>query len=199
VYIERDKEFDLLYISLGHRSPEGNVAQTEEVSPGVLFDLDAEGKLLGLEIANTKEVLGIPVADLRLSVELLGVKEAAELTGKDRGNFIRDLARKPDFPEPVAHLASGQVWLSQDIEKYIVHSGDSTNSTSRREAQEQVSDSTTEETSPLYEGNYVYEGGGEDDSSSVSSGDEGFYPNREGPDHEPYSSGDDESYKGEIA
>jgi uncharacterized protein YuzE len=199
VYIERDKEFDLLYISLGDGNQEGNVAQTKEVSPGVLLDLDAEGKLLGIEIANTKEVIGIPVEELRLSGELLGVKEAAELTGKDRGNFIRDLARKPDFPEPVTQLASGQVWLSKDIEKYLANSGDSNNATSHRDAQEQASDSPTEETSRLGEGDYVYEGGGEEDASSASADDAGFYPNREGPDHEPYSSGSYEQYRGETA
>lgn len=199
MYIERDKEFDLLYISLGDGTQEGSVVQTKEVSPGVLFDLDSEGKLLGIEIANTKEVIGVSVAELRLSGELLGVKEAAELTGKDRGNFIRDLARKTDFPEPVAQLASGQVWLSKDIEKYVADRNDSNNATSRRDAQKQASDSPTEETSRLSEGDYVYEGGGEEDASSASSDDAGFYPNREEPDHEPYSSGSYEQYRGETA
>ena len=202
MYIERDKEFDLLYISLGGGAHEGEVAQTKEVSPGVLFDIDAEGKLLGIEIANTKEILGMSVADLRLSGELLGVKEAAELVGKDRGNFIRDLARKPDFPEPVAQLASGQVWFSKDIERYLAKRDTSADNASRREAQnqEQASEDISEETPSRYGGDYEYKGGGEADKLSESSEDVGFYPNREGSDHDPYDSRSYEGhYKGKSA
>lgn len=119
MHIERDEEFNLLYVAFKDRIAEGEVAKTEEIVPGAYIDLDSDGKLLGIEIVNTKEVLGMPVSDLHLSGELLGVKEAAELAGKDRGNFLRDLANKADFPEPVAHLASGQVWLSKDVERYL--------------------------------------------------------------------------------
>ena len=119
MYIERDIQHNLLYVGFKDTLEKGEVARTEELMPGTYFDFDSKGNLLGLEIINTKEVLGIAAKDLCLSGELLGVKEAAELAGKDRANFLRDLASRPDFPKPVAHLASGQLWLSKDVERYL--------------------------------------------------------------------------------
>ena len=49
----------------------------------------------------------------------MGVKEAAELAGKDKANFLRDLAARKDFPEPIVSLASGRYWLSSEIERYL--------------------------------------------------------------------------------
>ena len=119
MYIERDMQYNLLYVGFKDTLEKGEVDRTEELVPGTYFDFDSKGNLLGFEIINTKEVLGIAAKDLRLSGELLGVKEAAELAGKDRANFLRDLASRPDFPKPVAHLASGQLWLSKDVERYL--------------------------------------------------------------------------------
>jgi len=54
--IEYDSERDLLYIwfsSDGIKS-----AQTVTVVPGVYADIDASGKLIGLEVIDAKEVLG---------------------------------------------------------------------------------------------------------------------------------------------
>lgn len=119
MYIERDTTYDLLYVGFRDTLQKGEVAKTEELTPGAYFDFDAAGKLVGIEIVNTGRVLGVAAKDLRLSSELVGVKEAAELAGKDRANFLRDLASRPDFPEPVARLASGQLWLSRDVERYL--------------------------------------------------------------------------------
>jgi uncharacterized protein YegP (UPF0339 family)/uncharacterized protein YuzE len=119
MYIERDIENNQLYVSFSDGVAEGAAAETAEVSPGIYFDLDAEGKLVGIDIVNTKEVIGAAAAELALSGEIVGVKEAAQLVGKDRGNFLRDLASRPDFPKPVARVASGQLWLSKDIERYL--------------------------------------------------------------------------------
>lgn len=119
MYIERDTKYNLLYISFKDTLEKGEVAKTEELTPGAYFDFDSDGYLIGIEIVNTKRVLGVPANDLRFSGELLGVKEAAELAGKDRANFLRDLASRPDFPEPVARLASGQLWLSTDVARYL--------------------------------------------------------------------------------
>jgi uncharacterized protein YuzE len=123
MYIERDEKFDQLYISFGDMVGEGVVAETIEVFPGVYFDVDSGGKLVGIDITNAEEVTGIPVADLSLSGELVGVKEAAALVGKDRANFLRDFASRSDFPKPVVRLASGQLWLSKDIERYMKEQG----------------------------------------------------------------------------
>ena len=133
MYIERDIENNQLYVSFSDGVAEGAVAETAEVSPGIYFDLDDEGKLVGIDIVNTKAVIGAAVAELALSGEIVGVKEAAQLVGKDRGNFLRDLASRPDFPKPVARVASGQLWLSKDIERYLER---------RRAAQEKDGGST---------------------------------------------------------
>jgi uncharacterized protein YuzE len=51
---------------------DGEVATTREFLPGAYFDLDANGRLLGIEIVNTKNVLEIPASELRLSGETAG-------------------------------------------------------------------------------------------------------------------------------
>ena len=119
MYIERDTEFNLLYINFSDKVDEDSVAQTKEVMPGVYFDLDADGKLLGIEILSTQEVIGIPVTNLNFSGELIGAEEAAKLFDTDQASFLKSFASRPDFPEPVARLASGQLWLSEDVERYM--------------------------------------------------------------------------------
>jgi uncharacterized protein YuzE len=119
MYIERDREFDQLYINLSDHFEEGSVAHTVEATPGVNLDLDAKGKLLGIEIVGATDVIGTPADQMNFSGELVGVKEAAELSGKDKANFLRDLASREDFPKPVVELASGRYWLSREIERYL--------------------------------------------------------------------------------
>ena len=46
---------------------------------------------------------------------LVGVKEAADLFGVQRSNFVRDLATRPDFPAPIAELASTRVWRRSEL------------------------------------------------------------------------------------
>jgi uncharacterized protein YuzE len=119
MYIERDKEFDQLYINFSKSSEEGAVAQTVEALPGVNLDLDAEGRLIGVEIIGAKDVIGASAYEIDFAGELVGVKEAAELAGKDKANFLRDLASREDFPKPIVSLASGRYWLSAEIERYL--------------------------------------------------------------------------------
>ena len=119
MYIERDKEFDQLYINFSGTSEEGVVAQTVEAVPGLSLDLDRDGKLVGVEIVGARDVIGTPVGQLDFSGELVGVKEAAELANKDKANFLRDLAPREDFPKPIVSLASGRYWLSAEIERYL--------------------------------------------------------------------------------
>jgi uncharacterized protein YuzE/predicted DNA-binding transcriptional regulator AlpA len=119
MYIERDKEFDQLYINFSKSSEEGAVAQTVEALPGVNLDLDAEGRLIGLEIIGAKDVIGDSADEIDFAGEIVGVKEAAELAGKDKANFLRDLASREDFPKPIVSLASGRYWLSAEIERYL--------------------------------------------------------------------------------
>src|SRR5215216_5573376 len=167
MYIERDKEFDLIYISFQDKLEAGEVAETREVLPGAYVDLDANGKLLGIEITNSKNVLGISAGDLNLSGELLGVKEAAKLAGKDRANFLRDLATKPDFPKPVACLASGQLWLSKDIERYLRDREAPTAQSRQDVPQPQVNEG-------VYHDLEDYE---DDQHENIEDSDQAFYPN----------------------
>jgi uncharacterized protein YuzE len=46
---EYDKETNALYIYLRGKIPEGGVAHTVELDPGVYLDADQEGRILGAE------------------------------------------------------------------------------------------------------------------------------------------------------
>jgi uncharacterized protein YuzE len=54
--IEYDPERDLLYIWFGAGGTKA--AETVTVTPGVHADFDAQGKLVGLEVIDAREVLG---------------------------------------------------------------------------------------------------------------------------------------------
>jgi uncharacterized protein YuzE len=59
-----DPDADALYI----RFSDSSICETDEISPGVMLDVDAEGKLVGLEIINASQKLGKP--SLTVEVEL---------------------------------------------------------------------------------------------------------------------------------
>ena len=63
--IEFDQHADAMYIRL--RS--GAVAESEEIRPGVVFDYDAEGKVLGIEMLDVSERTDNP---RELAMELVG-------------------------------------------------------------------------------------------------------------------------------
>ncbi len=50
--------------------------------------------------------------------KLVGTKEAADMLGVKKSNFVRDHASNPKFPKPVADLACGRIWLRSDVEHY---------------------------------------------------------------------------------
>jgi uncharacterized protein YuzE len=54
--IEFDSDRDLLYIWFGEEGTKS--AQTITVVPGVHADIDASGKLIGIEVIDATEVLG---------------------------------------------------------------------------------------------------------------------------------------------
>ena len=54
--IEYDQERDLLYIWFGAVGTKA--AETVTITPGVHADFDAQGKLVGLEVLEAREVLG---------------------------------------------------------------------------------------------------------------------------------------------
>ena len=49
---------------------------------------------------------------------LVGTAEAASVVGVRPQNFVRDWASRPDFPAPVATLASGRIWREADVAAY---------------------------------------------------------------------------------
>lgn len=51
-------------------------------------------------------------------LRLVGAREIRELLGVGRQR-VYQLTARPDFPRPVATLASGKVWLVDDVESWI--------------------------------------------------------------------------------
>jgi hypothetical protein len=61
----------------------------------------------------------LPVVDgLTGTGGLMGTREAARSLDVRPSNFVRDWASRPDFPAPVAALASGRIWLAGDVARY---------------------------------------------------------------------------------
>jgi hypothetical protein len=62
--------------------------------------------------------------DVDLLVEVIpavvGVAEAAEIMGWDKRRVITYIDRG-SFPEPITALASGRIWLREDIEDFAAH------------------------------------------------------------------------------
>lgn len=54
--IEYDPERDLLYIYFAE--PEKKSAETITIKPGVFADFDQDGKLIGIEVIDAREILG---------------------------------------------------------------------------------------------------------------------------------------------
>ena len=63
--IEYDQQADAMYIRLRA----GTVAEREEIRPGVVFDYDVEGKVLGIEMLDVSERTDNP---RELAMELVG-------------------------------------------------------------------------------------------------------------------------------
>lgn len=117
--IQTDVENDLVYLALSHDALEkGAVKRTLRVDEDVAIDLDAGGRVLGIEIMNASARVGGRLDEITLDA-LVGVKEAAAMLGVQRSNFVRDYADKAGFPRPVVELATGRVWLRGQIEAYV--------------------------------------------------------------------------------
>lgn len=59
--------------------------------------------------------------DVALTVEVVpdvvGVAEAAEIMGWDKRRVVTYIDRG-SFPEPITSLASGRIWLREDVQRY---------------------------------------------------------------------------------
>ncbi len=85
-------------------------------------------RLVAIEVQDAMRHLD---PDVLLGESLAGVKEAADLFGVQRSNFVRDIATRPDFPAPIAELASTRVWRRRDLVDHRVERA--AVSTSRRD------------------------------------------------------------------
>jgi hypothetical protein len=69
------------------------------------------------------ELRGVIGDDSVLTIEvvpdLVGVSEAADIMGWDKRRVITYIDRG-HFPEPIAALAGGRIWLREDVEAYAV-------------------------------------------------------------------------------
>ncbi len=63
------------------------------------------------------EVVGDEPLCVEVVPQIAGVAEAAEIMGWDKRRVITYLDRG-SFPEPLAALASGRIWLREDVEAY---------------------------------------------------------------------------------
>jgi len=117
--VEIDREHDLAYIRLRPELRErSRGGQSVRVAEDIVLDLDAEGQLIGIELLKASSRLDLSTAETTGDL-IVGVKEAAAILGVEKSNFIRDFANKPQFPAPIAELASGRFWLRSDIDRYV--------------------------------------------------------------------------------
>jgi len=75
------------------------------------------GRTRGQCAAALRRAAGGAALTIEVVPELVGVAEAAEILGWDKRRIFTYISRN-SFPEPVAMLASGRVWIRDDIEAY---------------------------------------------------------------------------------
>ena len=120
LYLQIDEENDQVYVSFSEPTDQrGSVASTVQLAPDIHADFDREHRLLGLDLSNASRLLADGSLNEVSFDSLVGVKEASEIVGVKKPNFIRDYADAPGFPRPVVVLASGRVWLRSQIETYV--------------------------------------------------------------------------------
>ena len=80
--------------------------------------IEVTGTSRGSCLAELRNATG---GDVDLMVEVIpavvGVAEAAEIMGWDKRRVITYIDRG-SFPEPIGSLASGRIWLREDVEDY---------------------------------------------------------------------------------
>ena len=119
IVVQSDKDNDACYVAFGPAGLEpGAVARSVAVTENVVVDLDESGRLVGLDVLNASQVLGSDLEAVETD-SLVGVKEASQLAGLRRSNFVRDLASRTDFPAPVCELATGRIWLRSQVEEFL--------------------------------------------------------------------------------
>src|SRR5438876_5539332 len=121
--IRINRDHDVAYILLRPElhDDRGSVVRSIRVADDIVLDVDANDKLIGIELLNASARLDLDKVSEGTDNLIVGVKEAAEMLRVEKSNFVRDYANKPDFPKPIAELASGRFWLRFDIDRYITN------------------------------------------------------------------------------
>jgi len=117
VRVEVDIPQNEMYVRLVDPPP-GALVYSVQVANSLNLDVDEMGRVVGIEISDMEKALGVRPARAEVYGPLVGVKEAAELLGVSRPNFIRDYVSKDDFPMAAGDLASGRVWWLTDVLDY---------------------------------------------------------------------------------
>jgi hypothetical protein len=58
-----------------------------------------------------------PTLTVEVIPDIVGIAEAAEIMGWDKRRVVTYIDRG-HFPEPIAALAGGRIWLREDVEEY---------------------------------------------------------------------------------
>jgi uncharacterized protein YuzE len=118
--IEIDRDHDLAYILLRPelRDKPRAVARSTRVAKDIVLDLDDKGQLIGIELLSSVRLDLSTISKVAADL-IVGVKEAAEMLDVEKSNFVRDHANKPQFPSPIAELASGRLWLRSEVQRYM--------------------------------------------------------------------------------
>ncbi|MGZ4152603.1 MAG: hypothetical protein ACXVP3_09165 [Actinomycetota bacterium] len=86
-----------------------------------ILDAPAFIEVTGTSRQQCRDELRKIVDDAALTIEVVpqvvGVAEAAELMSWDKRRIITYLDRG-QFPEPLTSLASGRIWLREDVERF---------------------------------------------------------------------------------
>ena len=105
-------EADTAYVAFGD---EREVAQTITPLEDVSIDLDAEGRIVGIEFVTASRVLDPSALQDAEKDELVGVTAIAELLGRRKQNVAQHYTRRPDFPQPAVELPTGRYWRRGDV------------------------------------------------------------------------------------
>ena len=58
-----------------------------------------------------------------MKINLVGRKEAAQLLGVSPQRLAKLMEKYADFPEPVAEISAGTIWLAGDLEVWATEHG----------------------------------------------------------------------------
>jgi uncharacterized protein YuzE len=110
------RDADTAYIAFGDGR---DVAQTVAPIEDVAIDLDAEGRIVGIELVSASRRLDPSALADAESDELLGVTQIAEVMGKRKQNVAQHYTRRADFPDPAVELPAGRYWRRGDVEAWL--------------------------------------------------------------------------------